>query len=230
MIRIGICDDEKESLEDTKKCLLRYKNAEIQIFGFHCGEELLKSEEKFDIIILDIDMEGLNGIETAKKIRDKDINVKIIYLTNYKDYTIDAFEVHAFSYLIKPINEENFHRQLDEALTYMIPKQEPILEFMTLDGMIRLPSSDIYYFEYINRKIYMYTFQGEFILSKKISQLAEEMKQYHFEMPHKSFSVNLYYVKSIKGYEIQMMDGSMVPLSQKKSAEFRKCLNKYLSL
>ena len=64
---------------------------------------MLESEEKFDIIFLDIDMGGINGIETAKKIRIYDKKVKIIYVTNYTDYTSSAFSVHAFGYLVKPI-------------------------------------------------------------------------------------------------------------------------------
>lgn len=229
MLNIAICDDEINILNKTKEILENYKKQSISVEVFLKGEDLVKSDLKFDIIFLDIDMTGINGIETAKLIREKDKKVKIIYVTNYTDYTSSAFSVHAFGYLLKPVNEKNIYQQLDEAISYMQEEISETLEFNTTDGVVRLELKDIYYFEYKQRKVIMKSKQDTYIIKQKISEIGKNMEAYDFIMPHKSFSVNLYNVKSIKGYDIYMMDGSIIPLSQKKSTQFRHRLNVYLS-
>lgn len=229
MIKIAICDDDLIILNQTKKLIEDYKKKDFDIYVYKSGEELLESKSIFDIIFLDIDMIGINGIETAKRIRLYDKQVKIIYVTNYTDYTYSAFSVHAFGYLVKPIKEKDLHEQLNEALSYMVEYKEYLMEFITNEGLVRVDLNKIYYFEYESRKVLMRTNDKTYILKEKISDISTKMKEYGFEMPHKSFVVNLYNVKSIKGYDIYMMNGSIVPLSQKKSTEFRNSLNIYIS-
>ncbi len=229
MIKIAICDDDLITLNKTKEIIEGYSKKDLQIYTYKSGEDLLGSKEKFNIIFLDIDMAGINGIETAKKIRVYDKKVKIIYATNYTDYTSSAFSVHAFGYLVKPIKESELHEQLDEALSYMKEDEECLVEFITEEGLVRIDIKKIYYFEYASRKILMKTSEKTYVIREKISVIYEKMKEFGFEMPHKSFVVNLYNVKSIKGYDVYMMDESRIPLSQKKSTEFRNSLNIYLS-
>lgn len=229
MIKIAICDDEVTILNKMKEIINNYNKRDIEIYAYENGESLLKEDISFDIMFLDIDMTGINGIETAKKLRKYDKKVKIIYVTNYTDYTSYAFGVHAFGYIVKPVKYEEVYHQLDEALSYMVEENEEILEFITNNGVVRVDVKDIYYFEYQSRKVIMKTREGEFILKEKISEIGNYMEKYGFIMPHKSFSVNLYHVKSIKGYDIYMMNESIIPLSQKKSSQFRDELNIYLS-
>lgn len=228
MINIAICDDEINIINKTKKLIQDYDKEDIDIYVYESGEELINSDKEFHIIFLDIDMKGLDGIETAKKLREYDKKVKIIYVTNYTDYTYSAFSVHAFGYLVKPLNKKELHNQLDEALSYTeeISKN---LEFITSDGVIRVDTNSIYYFEYEQRKVIMKTIDKNYVLKKKISEIGKDIQDYGFEMPHKSFVVNLYNIKTIKGYDVHMMDGSVIPLSQKKSSQFRDSLNRYLS-
>lgn len=228
MIKFGICDDDKKVIEEIKQCIKSYEGIKYEIFTYESGEELLNSFKKVDVIFLDIDMTGINGIETAKKIREFDKEVKIIYVTSYTDYLNLAFSVHAFGYLNKPVNKEEIHKQIKEVLSYSKEKKREKLEFLTLEGVVRLFPEDIYYFEYINRKVILETSDKKYILKAKITKMAEDMKEYGFIMPHKSFTVNLFHVKCIKGYNIFMTNGSIIPLSQKKSSEFRNEFNKFL--
>lgn len=228
MINIAICDDEINIINKTKKLIQDYDKEDIDIYVYESGEELIHSDKEFHIIFLDIDMKGLDGIETAKKLRKYDKKVKIIYVTNYTDYTYSAFSVHAFGYLVKPLNKKELYNQLDEALSYT-EEISNNLEFITSDGVIRIDTNSIYYFEYEQRKVIMKTIDKNYILKKKISEIGKDIQAYGFEMPHKSFVVNLYNIKTIKGYDVHMMDGSVIPLSQKKSSQFRDSLNRYLS-
>ncbi|EPZ57206.1 response regulator [[Clostridium] sordellii ATCC 9714] len=223
MINIAICDDEINIINKTKKLIQDYDKEDIDIYVYENGEELINSDKEFHIIFLDIDMKGLDGIETAKKLREYDKKVKIIYVTNYTDYTYSAFSVHAFGYLVKPLNKKELHNQLDEAFSYTeeISKN---LEFITRDGVIRIDTNSIYYFEYEQRKVIMKTINKNYILKKKISEIGKDIKDYGFEMPHKSFVVNLYNIKTIKGYDVHMMDGSVIPLSQKNLANLETVL------
>lgn len=228
MIKIAVCDDEVSVLDQTIKILNNYKNVELEIDSYTSGEELLSSENRYDIILLDIDMNGMNGIETAKCIRAKDTQVKLIYITNYSDYSIFAFGVHAFAYLLKPVSQAELFAQLDEACLYGLPKKEHELQFATKEGIIRINTSQILYFEYLERQVIMHTTERLWHLQRRIADIASEMEQYGFTMPHKSFVVNLFAVKKIEGYDIILVDDSIIPLSQKKATMFRKILNQYL--
>ncbi|MCK8058152.1 MULTISPECIES: LytTR family DNA-binding domain-containing protein [unclassified Fusibacter] len=228
MIRIAICDDEVTTLHQTKSYLKAYP-AEFKVDLFTSGEDLVASEENYEIILLDIDMSGMNGIETAGLIRKRDKKVKIIYITNYSDYTTFAFSVHAFAYILKPLKAEVLYKQLDEAFEYMKVTASKPLEFITNEGVLRLDQREILCFEYANRKVSMRTLTHTYELKRRISDLEAELRENGFCMPHKSFIVNLYAVKTIKGYDIHLVDESIVPLSQKKSMAFRKALNYYLS-
>lgn len=229
MKRIAICDDEVTTLHQTKKYLEEYPKIKFIIDEFTSGEELLASKESYEIILLDIDMAGINGIETARKIRQSDKNVKLIYVTNYSDYTVFAFAVHAFAYLLKPIKKMELYQQLDEVFEYMQVPSKKLLEFHTEEGIVRIDPLEILYFEYLNRRVFLNTAHERYTLKCKITDLALELQNKGFSMPHKSFIVNLYAVKNIKGYDIYLTNNTVIPLSQKKSMEFRKSLNRFLS-
>ena len=229
MIKIAVCDDDEKILGETLELLRHYEKLPLSADAYTSGEALLAAGKKYDILLLDIDMEGPNGIETARRIREADKEVKLIYVTNYSDYTIFAFGVHAFAYLLKPLKAEELFAQLDEALAYGLAGPEPELEFLAKEGIVHIVPSRILCFEYLSRQVLMYTEERVWHLKRQITELAREMEGYGFAMPHKSFVVNLYAVQRIHGYEITLTDGRIIPLSQKKSAGFRRALNEYLA-
>lgn len=229
MIRIAVCDDETDVLARMERMLYSYKKETLSVDCYTSGTKLLASSKQYDIIFLDIDMPGMNGIKTAEQIRRGDREVTLIYVTNYTDYTIFAFAVHAFAYLLKPVEQDTLFGQLEEALLYQRKTKAQELEFTTQEGIIRVDPAEILYFEYQNRMVLMKTTDGIRHWKRRITEVAEKMKAYDFVMPHKSFVVNLYAVQSIHGYDIILTDGSTVPLSQKKSVGFRRSLNRYLA-
>lgn len=229
MWKIAVCDDKKREVEAIKREILAY-GKECDIDCFYSGEELLSKSESYDIIFLDIDMQGIDGIEAAKQIRERDKNVKIIYVTSYTDYVNYAFSVHAFAYLLKPVKREELHRQLQEADSYYKEKRESrTIRFTLKDGTTVKTLDEIYFMEYKERHVSMKTADGEYWLIGSISEVSERMEPYGFAVPHKSFCVNLSHVKNVKGYDVFMMNGDVIPLSQKKSVEFREKLHKFLA-
>ena len=227
MYRIAICDDDIQ--------MRRFLRSSIESAGIACaveefsnGAELLRNYQEYDILFLDIDMPVVNGIEAAKRLRRKDRKVKIIYVTGYQDYMQRSFDVHPFSFLLKPVRKEMIVKQLREALLYGREEERAAtLRLGTTEGMEEIAVPDLYYLEYQSRKLRLVMKQGECMIRGKISEFSEKLIPYGFASPHKSFVVNLQHVKSIRGYDIFMMNGDRIPLSQKRSAEFRGLLGKY---
>ena len=209
MVKTAVCDDQIFWCEALEHMLQNYTGAALQVTVFQSGEQLLACGETFEVIFLDIDLTdaaGDNGIETARKLRRRNRKAKIIYLTNYADYSMEALTVHAFAYLLK----------------------SETLEFVAAEGLVRVKVSDILYFEYQQRRVKLTAQTGEFMLKKRIADVAQEMEHYDFAAPHKSFVVNLFHVKAIRGTDVVLSDETRVPLSQKRAAAFRRTLNAYL--
>lgn len=227
MYQIAICDDEIQM-----RGFLRYAVEETKIGcrvdEFSNGAELLRNYREYDLLFLDIDMPVVDGMEAAREIRRKDRRVKIIYVTAYQDYMQRSFAVHPFSFLLKPVKKEEIIRVIREAILYSREEEKTVtLRMETEQGMEEFAVQDMYYLEYQNRRLRLVMRCGECLVRGKISEFSRKLIPYGFASPHKSFVVNLYHVKAIRGYDIFMMNGDMVPLSQKRSTEFRGLLGKY---
>ncbi|WP_122639057.1 response regulator [Romboutsia sp. Marseille-P6047] len=116
MVRIAICEDEKETqilLESNLNNILKHTNKEYEIKKYSSGEELLESElNHIDILLLDIQMGQINGMDTARKIREIDDNMEIIFITSLIDYVQEGYEVRAYRYLLKPIELEELKKHI----------------------------------------------------------------------------------------------------------------------
>lgn len=229
MYKIAVCDDEEKILEKTKR-LIREWNPEVEVRGFSSGKELMENYEPYEAIFLDIDMPGMNGIETGKAIRRIDKGTKIVYLTAYRDYVAGAFGVHAFQYLLKPISEKKMGKVLEEIFSYRnIREKQVILDFKTVEGLTCLAAENIYFFEYENRRIRIVAKDGEYHLVERIGNIAKRMEPFGFSMPHQSFVVNMLHVKNVRGQQILLDNGMEIPLSQKKLKTWKQELTVYLS-
>lgn len=158
-----------------------------------------------------------------------DRETKIIYLTAYRDYAAGAFGVHAFQYLLKPVNKGGLWKVLDEVFRYIgSPRRKAVLDFHTAEGMVCLAAEEIYFFEYIGRKIRIVA-DKEYFMAGRIGRVYERVQPLGFSMPHKSFVVNMIHVKNVKNQQIYMDNGMEVPLSQKKMKSWKEELTVYLA-
>lgn len=229
MYKIAVCDDDTALSEKVKQFIQKWDSS-IEVDCFSSGEGLVENYTGYQAVFLDIDMGGMNGIETGKEIRRMDKDTKIVYLTAYRDYVSGAFAVHAFQYLLKPVNKKEIENVLEEIFSYTDESEKStILNFKTVDGLVCLPVSEIYFFEYENRRIRIVTAAEEYYMADKIGNVAKQMEGFGFSMPHQSFVVNMLHVKNVKNQIIYMDNGKEVPLSQKKQRQWKEELMSYLS-
>ena len=229
MYKIAVCDDEEAVVLQVRQFILEW-NPKAQVSCFHSGEALLAEYSPCHAVFLDIDMKGMNGIETGKALRNIDREVKIVYLTAYRDYVAGAFAVHAFQYLLKPVNKKKLVNTMEEIFRYVkSPEKMTVLDFRTVDGIVCLPAEDIYYFEYSSRKIRIVTKEETYDMVNRIGEVYERMKGFGFSMPHQSFVVNMLHVKNVKGGQIYLDNGMEIPLSQKRQKLWKQELVAYLS-
>lgn len=237
MIHIAICDDESGITEQLKGILADYQAQTAEVLSydvFDSGEALLKANKKYDIIFLDIYMQGIDGLETARRIRKEDIVVEIIYLTSYGGLTKEALSVHAFEYLEKPIKKADIFFQLDEVIARIIHRRnsvEPGGHMIELDegrNKIRLSAGDIYYFERRDRKVRVVTKKGDFYVYEPLTAIQRSLSTSDFVLSHQSFLVNINYLKDYVKDEIVMTNNDVVPLAQKRSSEFKQVMREFL--
>ncbi len=229
MYKIAVCDDEEAVSEQVTNLIAEW-NPAVDVVCFSSGEALLENYQSYEAVFLDIDMAGMNGIETGKAIRRLDKDTKIVYLTAYRDYVSGAFGVHAFQYLLKPVNKKAIWNVLEEIFRYMKSAEKKIiLDFHTVDGALCLPVESIYFFEYENRKIRIVTDKEQYYMADKIGNVAKRMTEFGFSMPHQSFVVNMFHVKNVKNQQIFLDNGMEIPLSQKKQKTWKQELMGYLS-
>ena len=240
MLEIAICEDEqadRERLQGMLHTILDKYNVERQITCYSSGEELLGSGVQFQLIFMDIVMEGRNGIDIGQEIYNRNHTAKIIYQTNFGDYCKEALNtVHAFAYMEKPVDEKMLEKQVAEFLK-QYQKEEVQLEFSSVsfeenDIVAEKPSmllsvSAIQYFEYIKakKKVKIVTESAVYEYPDVISSLEARMQPYGFETSCRGILVNLRNVMKVKGYEVILRNGASVPLSQKRVMEFKKRLN-----
>ncbi len=209
ILKIAICDDEDLFLNRLYDQLINIlEDEQNNIDRYSCGEALLDSfcANKYDIIILDIEMDGLNGIETAKEIRNIDRNVTIAFLTSYEDFAIDGYKVKAERYILKQQPEYMYHEQI-KGLFNEYNQNHKKFRYSNNNSAFSARLSDIIYFEVYNRQIIVHTLEQEFKFYGKLSDLENEYKDDGFIRVGKSFLINAAYIKFIDGNDVILKSG-----------------------
>lgn len=229
MIRIAIVDDEKVIREQIKK-LVEKKQIDCEIDTYGTGEDLLKADSVYDIIFLDIQMDGMNGIDTARALRQKADNTVLIFITGVKEYVFDAFDVAAFHYLIKPIEENKFWEVCDRAvLAVTKKKQNPLGQIFikTRSQSITLDQSNVLYIESRAKKVEIHTKTNIVEAYAAISELEKQLVG-SFYRCHRGYLVNMAFIAGYENDSITLNNGETIILSKDKYSEFVKVYMRYL--
>lgn len=205
MLRIGILDDEKQARENLIYSLQRLFHKEendLNIVEFETGEALIgwlkEREGEMDLCFLDIEMEGKNGMDTAREIRTFNREVSLIFVTGYSDYVFDGYSVGAAGYLMKPFTEKKLKEAVNLVLSQMFEREQEIYTIQNKDGIFRLPLSDILYFYSRGRKVTAVTSFREYSFYGKMNEVQEKAGKV-FVRIHQRYLVQAEKVDCVEG-------------------------------
>ena len=205
-MRIAIVDDEQAMREQLAKYIGQYageKRLALDTCLFPSGDALLENPNRdFDIIVFDIDMPGTNGLDAARKIREADENVVILFVTNIAQYAINGYEVDAVDYIIKPIGYYDFAMKFQKALRRAERNRGNTLFIDTVNGPVGLRTDAILYVEVISHYLIYHTADAEYKVRASMKEHEDTLRGYHFARCHKSYLINLKHLKGINASEV----------------------------
>lgn len=218
MIRIAICEDEKETkclIEDYLNIILKNILIEYEIQKYSSGEELLECNFKdIDILLLDIQMGKINGMDTARKIREVDNKMEIIFITSLIDYVQEGYEVRAYRYLLKPIESDELKKHVLTCIKEIEKNKNNYILIKNKSNTYKIYSNEIKYIEIQKRDMVIHTINKNFEVRYSLEKIEHDLKLDKFVRCHKSFMVNLSYVENIKQNTIILESGEEVPVSR----------------
>ena len=238
MIRILMCDDEPLAIKEYENRIYKLgekHGLDLSVKSFQNADQLffyMEDEKAFiDIVFLDIQMPGLDGIQTAVKLRKDGYNGEIIFLTKQADKAIKGYDVQAYHFIVKNTEDDpNFERVFLEAVKHV---QNRIAEYITFQGIgesRNIPIRDIAYFS-VNRRIITVHYGSEsFEFYSSMEKVENVMLEYGFLRAQRSYLVNVDYIRDFTAESITMNDGTVISLSRKNSREIREMINKKKAL
>lgn len=194
--KIAVCDDEQVFVKDVAD-KIREQSEQCEISEFFSGEDLLRSSLEFDIIFLDIEMTGINGINTAFALRERKYDGMIIFLTSHTEFMPEAFKVKAFRFLDKPVDSVKFNEAFSEVKKELINTEHILLSDRS-GKTVYLKLTDIVYIEAYGDGTYIYSKTGNvYDTDKPLKYWKAQVGSEHFFQIHKSFIVSFLYVSNI---------------------------------
>jgi two-component system, LytTR family, response regulator LytT len=227
MTNIAICDDQKYELDIIVSILNEWGNRtknyihkEIFVDGRTLINYCVMMENQIDIILLDIQMNQMNGIEVANKIREMNQQVIIIFVTNYLDSIFEGYKVRAFRYIMKDNMNKELLTAIEDALLELEDNQK-YFQYFAKGKTLKIFYSDIIYFESKARVIDIHTVKSIEIFYGKINTIEESLKE-DFIRCHQSYVVNLKYIAGIEGNYLMIITGERIPISESRKSEVKK--------
>lgn len=220
-MQIAVCDDEKEIREMLAEKIQKiYPEAVLEIY--QSGEELLLSDSQLDILLLDIQMAGKNGMETAREFRRNHKNTILIFVTALEEYVFQAFDVGAFHYLVKPFDDKKFEEilrrteeELDDRKLKLNICQQEMSSFVIMAGgkHITVNPEEIIYAEVFDRKIILHTIHEDIEYYGKMKELETKVGE-DFYRPHRAYLVNFNYIRKYDAATIYLEKGQALMAKQ----------------
>ncbi|MBR1813102.1 MAG: response regulator transcription factor [Lachnospiraceae bacterium] len=231
MFDIAIVEDHEEHRELLKNYILRYFGGREDAAKIRCypdGEDFLKDRaDPPDVVFLDIVMERLGGMETARRIRETNSKTLICFVTEMYQYALDGYSVNAVDYLVKPVRYESFcgsFRKILRILNGRVPKLMQI-DYDKTSSFVDIAS--IYYIETDGKKMLVHTASGDYPCAGTMKAMEEKLKEEGFARCHQAYLVNLRYVETVRKAEIVVCKEKL-PVSRYKREEFLQALTRFV--
>lgn len=227
-MKILICDDEQQYLEALRTHVAEYMRSrfiDCEITAVTSAKEI--TTPRFDLAFLDIQMEGMDGITLAKELKHQNSKIALFFVTNYDEYQDDAMDVNAFRFFSKPFEVRRLYSGLDKAMEYIDGAYVDIFLYGD-NAQQRVLIDDILYVTRANRKVVLKTQYQDLTIRQDFDELCEKMPPLFFYQVHKSYYVNLHYVKQYSYTELHLTDGTRIPIAPRKQSAFHKYWFEYL--
>ena len=220
-MRILICDDEQKFVDDLKFHIERYMQTHLynaDITSTVSPEEIMNSDEVFDLAFLDIQMPGIDGIALGRELKKRNKRVIVFIVTAFSKYLDDAMDLQVFRYFYKPFDEKRLYVSLDKAMEFL---NESYVDVVVRDGKEskRIPVDDILYVNRENRKTTIFTVNGEYTLSTSFDGIVSKLPNTFFYLVHRSFLVNIHHITKYSYNEVYI-ENTRIPVAPRKQAEF----------
>ncbi|MCM1237153.1 MAG: LytTR family DNA-binding domain-containing protein [Ruminococcus flavefaciens] len=234
MLLIAVCDDMPLECADIAKqigYILEQSDIDFVIKTFFGAQELMQSKESFDIIFLDIKMPKISGMELAREMREQGRQSLIIFITSAKEYVFEAFDVEAFQYLLKPIQNDRLKIVLEKAIKRMqIDTNTDFLIISENRQTKKVFLKDIFYIESVGRIAKIHCNDGTLETYEQIGVLEDKLSDKSFFRCHKCFLVNLNYVDAFNKTDICLENGEKIMLAKRRYDEFQKVILAYMKI
>ena len=236
MYKVAICDDDKSYIQNIKAAIYEYRKLrnKIDFYEYCSGEELLQQADILhDLIFMDMQMPGMDGNNTAKRLRETNKEAILVFCTNYAYPTPEAFKVQPFRYIMKDLHNKMLKEEMGDILEEMCKKLKKDYLAVTRDGgLIKVPLKDILYISIIKRGsiIYLDTERGvhKVTCREKLRDLYYKIQEDGFEYAHNSYIVNLSNIIGINKTLIVLKNQIELNISRSKKEQFDKSFSYYL--
>lgn len=231
MIKIGLVDDNIEYLQLMKSYLKKYAESEKEYFDvqeFHNGLEFSEDYDgSLDIVFLDIEMQHMNGLEAAKKIREIDPSLGIVFVTNMAQYALKGYEVNAIDFIVKPVEYFVFVDKLKKSLLRYKQMTEKTILLETDEQIIKLSLRQIMYIEKDRNYLVYHTQDEDYRIRGTMVSVEEALSQENFSKCINGCLVNLQYVTKITR-DIVWIGETQIPISRQRKKDFKEDFMKYI--
>ena len=214
-MRIAICDDSTQDARFVQTIVSDWANTrglELQTLVFSSAESFLfhyAEDKEFDILLLDIEMGQMDGVTMAKRIRQDNETVQIVFITGYSDYIAEGYEVAALHYLMKPVSQEKLYTVLDRALE-KVKQNEKCLNLELSGEMVRIPMHEIRYLDVLKNYVTVHAKQ-DYTVKRSLAELEKELDERFFRVG-RAMILNLKFIRRVTKAEVHLSDGSILPL------------------
>lgn len=230
--RITVVEDQfydKELILSYLRCYEDSNNCKFKVDYYEDGQTLINNYDKnVDIMLMDIDLPALNGMDAAKMIRGKDKDVVIVFLTNLAKYAINGYEVGALDFVLKPISYFAFSKKIEKAITYVKKSLPSYIIVKNEDGIHRISVKDIYFIEVNDHWLNIYTVSGTLKCLGSLKSMEEELCNKAFGRCNRCYLVNLQHIKSVNNEIVTLSNDIQLKISRPKRKEFKTKILKYL--
>lgn len=230
MLRIAIVDDDPALREQIRGYLARFgreAQESLETRTFSLAESFLSGYQPvYDIVLMDIDMPGINGLEAAHRMRQLDERVVLLFVTNLAQYALRGYEVDATDFVVKPLTYETFAYKMGRAVRHLSRSPRPSLLLKTEDGSAAVPIDHIQYVEVQGHSVFYHTTRGLFRMRGSLKQTFESLHDPQFFICNKCYIVNLAYVTGVDGKCIEV-GGDQIEVSRPKKKALMDALAAY---